>query len=250
MNALPQVDNRAPVSHGHVSKFCAGAHSASFGRSAGGGGFCSRVCRLWSCCYAAKSERVRKNVARRLDRMQSIRPADLARRVRYEMPRVFPWFRWCVYGSMPSRSDFQSYGEWLEFRREVVATTAAAVDSGASVHFPIESSGKARVWRNAVAALGVVVRRSSQVRSVRALLRSQDPRSWVVVAPGRTIHAGGVRRSVVRENVQYAREVAKEVRAAGQTCVVCPAVSGVRKCGECRACSSAAVDVVLFPFHG
>lgn len=248
MIALPQVDHRAPVSHGQIAKFCAASHAASFGPSAGQGGFCSRSCRLWDCCYAAKSERRRPNVRRSLARLRSLSPIEIARRTRYEMPRRFSWFRWCVAGSIPERSDFGSGAEWSEFRAEVRETTAAAVDSGADVHFPVETAQKARTWRGVLRGLGVVVRRSAQVQTVRALLRSRDHRSWVVVAPGRTIHAGGVRRSVVAENRAYAFRVAEQVRAAGQTCVVCPYPS--RKCGECRACASPAVDVVLYPFHG
>lgn len=253
MKSLPIIERVGePVSHGSVSKMVKDSHAVSFGRS-GEFGFCWEGCRLWRACYACKLERIRANLRRKLDRVGKFHPVAVARAALHEMPRRFSWLRFFVHGSSPTRHDFETVGEWRAFVAAVVDAVREGVKAGASVHFPLESPGKCRTWRAAFRAAGlpVVVRRSVQSDEA-GLVRAKDPRSFVVVAPGNSIHEGGVQRKQVAQNRSEAVAMAERVRASGSTCVVCPFGSRPEslKCGQCLACADKRVDVVLYPFHG
>lgn len=253
MKSLPIIERVGePVAHGSVSKMVKDSHAVSFGRSAAFG-YCWKGCRAWDGCYAAKLERIRAALREKLERVANHHPVAVAESALHEMPRRFSWFRLCVHGSVPRRQDFKSRAEWLRFVAAVVKLCREALKSGAGVHFPLESPGKCRTWRAAFRAAGlpVVVRRSVQSDEA-GLIRAKDPRSFVVVAPGNSIHAGGVRREQVAQNRAEAVAMAERVRASGSTCVVCPFGSrpDSLKCGQCTACSDSRVDVVLYPLHG
>jgi hypothetical protein len=253
MKTLPVIERVGePVAHGSVSKMVKDSHAVSFGRSSVFG-YCWEGCRLHDGCYAGKLERIRTALRAKLERVASFHPVTVAEAALHEMPRRFSWFRLCVHGSVPRRQDFASRGEWLRFVAAVVRLCREALKSGADVHFPLESPAKCRTWRAAFRAAGlpVVVRRSVQSDEA-GLIRAKDPRSFVVVADGQTIHAGGVRREQVAQNRAEAVAMAERVRASGSSCVVCPFGSRPEslKCGQCTACSDSRVDVVLYPLHG
>jgi len=123
-----------------------------------------------------------------------------------------------------------------------------AQSAGAKWHVPVETPGKARTYRAALAGLGVVVRRTSQARSVRELIATaHDSCSWIVTAI--PFHGGAVTKKQKQENIDLAFEVAGDLRDAGKTAGVCPAIWSHSKCGQCTMCADDRVDVVLYPFH-
>jgi len=155
--------------------------------------------------------------------------------------------RWSVSAGVPMREDFATVESWREFRAAFRAANVQAVESGADVHLPTESVRKARVLRRLLAGVGVVVRRSVQSTRVSDLLRARDHRAFTVYAPGHKVTAGQVGKLQKRANIAAAHDLAREVRASGSSCVVCPYSASGRLCGDCRACASDRVDVVLFP---
>jgi hypothetical protein len=97
-------------------------------------------------------------------------------------------------------------------------------------------------------SMDVVVRRSEQSDDINTVIDGQDCRSWV--ASSAPLHKTCVTKDQIAGNTEYAQSCAKRARAAGVSTVVCPAVIGDSHCGECVACASPLVDLVIYPFHG
>ena len=155
------------------------------------------------------------------------------------------WARLAVDGSLPRRKDL-GHG-WAGFAARLRKLVTQATKLGAAWHVPVESMAKARLYRQALKGLGVVVRRTSQAATLSQVIKESDPRAWVVS----TVELNGqpINRPKLEENIKAAKAAADEIRRKGQTAVVCPATASDSKCGKCTACSSAAVDVILYPLH-
>jgi len=209
---------------------------------------CDSRCRLLELCYAVRLERIYKTLNAKLSRHHRIGAIDLvAQALEALKDKPLKWARLSVDGSLPKRGQF-SREQWSIFSRLLRELVQRAIDLGASWHIPVESRSKARSYRAALKDLPVVVRRSDQSRTIAGLLKSDDCRSWVAVAD--ELHSGCVTQDEKNRNTAYARQCAAQCRAAGQTAVVCPAVAGSSHCGDCTACASGLVDIVLYPFHG
>jgi len=240
MIALPQV------AHKSNKKLCAGSFAVSFGES--GGRYCDDECRhKCGSCYFMRLQTARPNVRSSMQRVEDLGPVATIRAAIATMPRRFSWMRWSVSAGVPMREDFATVESWREFRREFRRANQQAIESGADVHLPTESARKARILRRMLSGLGVVVRRSVQSARVSDLLRARDHRAFTVYASGHKVTAGPVGKLQKRSNIAAAHDLARQVRAAGSSCVVCPFSSSGRLCGDCRACASDRVDVVLFP---
>lgn len=237
----PNQQGESVTIHKKVSKLIDDSYSASFGNSGGRGvSFCDASCRLWKLCYASKLETLRANVRNSLANALKAGAIPLLQSIMDKMPRRFAWMRWSVFGSIPSSSDLGD--KWPRFAAMFREANEMALESGAEVHLPVESKAKAKELRDVLSGLPIVVRRSDQSETVDGMLKATDPRSYVVGdIKFRPSEADKAR------NLELATKAAKRVRATGQTAVVCPYPR--LKCGQCRACASPCVDVVIYPYH-
>jgi hypothetical protein len=224
----------------------------SFSRSADNGkegaSNCDASCKLWEVCYASRMERIYKSLDSKLRRHFELGPVGvLVRAIADIKPVPIRWARISIDGSVPSiaRMNKKTARAFVRLLREFIRAVQAL---GASVHLPVESLPKARDYREALEGTGVVVRRTDQSDTIEECLRSNDHRAFVVAKNG--IHNGCVTKAEKQANIEYARECAQKARDAGQTCVDCPAISGSSLCGQCKACASPLVDLVIYAFHG
>ena len=226
------------------SKAVPDSFGLSFSESAGSA--CDH-CRVLKSCYAAKMETRYKSLGAKLKEHEAIGPEAVLEKAGRQMPDLgrLRWARLAVDGSLPRRKDLGP--AWAGFAARLRKLVAQATKLGAAWHIPVESMSKARLYRQALKGLGVVVRRTSQAESLAQVIKESDPRAWVVS----TVELNGqpITKPKLKENIKAAQSAADEIRQAGQTAVVCPAVAGDSKCGKCTACSSAAVDVILYPLH-
>jgi len=159
--------------------------------------------------------------------------------------RFIPWARLSVDGALPAKSDMEPK-RWKVYVRKLRELVAKCSARGAKWHIPVETMGKARTYRKELRGLGVVVRRSSQARTVKKLLSENDTRSWIAATE---IHKGCVNNSEKARNVELAQSVATEARKHNISAVVCPAITSDSQCGKCTACSNESVQLVVYPFH-
>lgn len=204
------------------------------------------ACRLWECCYASRLERRYGELREKLRKHYRNGPIWVVNRAIAQLPdKPIRWARLSVDGSLPRLGSMPAKRRriFVDRLRELVAKATAL---GAKWHIPVESMNKARSYRAALRGLGVVVRRTSQARTLRELLQSRDHVSWAVAE---RIHNACVRKGETRRNTALAFAYAREIRSNGRSCVVCPAIASNAKCGSCTACADSRVDVVLYPFH-
>lgn len=224
----------------------------SFSRSAGTKkerSNCDPSCKLWKACYASRIERVYKSLDAKLRRHYEMGPVGvLVRAIADLKPAPIRWARFSVDGSMPKLSTLPRNTRAV-FRRLLREFIVQAQALGADWHIPVESVDKAREYRAALSGLGVTVRRTSQRDTLAQVLQSKDPRAWVCADPSTGIHNGCVTKSEEARNIEFVHECASVARAAGQSCAVCPAIWRDSKCGDCRACASGLVDLIIYPFH-
>lgn len=242
MKSLPVVSH--PVEHKAVGKLCRGSFAVSFGLS--GGRLCDDVCahKQNGSCYFERIQ-WRPSVSAAMARNENLGPLAVVESAAARMPRVFPWLRWSVSAGVPMPEHFSSSQDWRRFRKRFRAANVQAVKAGADVHLPVESMRKARAYRSILAGSGVVVRRSVQSSRLADLLKARDHRA--VTASVTPLGKGGRKKGSKADNIAEAHRLAALVRASGQTGVVCPFPISGRLCGDCRACASPAVDVVIFP---
>jgi len=203
-------------------------------------------CRLWKACYASRLERIYKDLRLKLRRHFRNGGTWVVNRAIAQMgDSPIRWARMSVDGSLPNRWRFNAR-EWSMFVKRLRVLVRAAMERGAKWHVPVESSGKARSYRVALEGLGVVVRRTSQSARFGAVLRQDDHRAWVVAE---RIHKGHVSSAEKKRNVCEAYRLAKVAREAGVSTVVCGAIAGDTKCGQCTACAEPLVELILYPFH-
>jgi len=231
---------------GEFGKALSGSHSLNFARS--GGKNCDPRCSHYGTdCYAERCEirPDRAELAAKLARHESTDPAELTRRARYEIGRELsrgiraPWFRISTNGSVPSRPSRRFA---LELRRLLAYLRLNQIP----VHFPVETSDKARTYRRVVQGL-CVVRESCQTEA-----------RWLNAAGPVSISGGSAEMSRI-ERVNESKRLCRERSArTGRKCIVCPAVasryvhqnvpSDKAKCGNCTACANPFIDVV-YPKH-
>lgn len=231
---------------GTYGKAIAGSVSCNFGVS--GGSNCHGGCPYkGSLCYAKNTEKRfdRRELRAKLARHEHTSPVDILRRAKQEVwSRLsrgvnVPWFRFSTNGSLPTHPS-------KAFRAELRSLLGFLRANDVPVHLPIETAGKARMYRRIVCGRAVV--RESCVSETR-----------FVVASGAVSYVAGTREMTRLERVTEARELCRaRTEVAGRKCIVCPAVaarylngnkpSDKAKCGNCTACASASVDVV-YPLH-
>jgi hypothetical protein len=212
----------------------------SFGIS--GGKHCEISCiHLKKDCYAKKVENYRKNsVGAKQARHENIHPTNLCHLATYEVSTIddgnLDWFRFSTFGSVPKKQINKGKG-FQNAIRGLVKAVKAKLSNPKNIHFPVESFNKARDYRNILKGLGVVVRQSLQSRKE---LKDYKGQASIVI---------GDWSQTPKQRAAEARQVASEQRDKGKTAVVCPAVVSTSKCGQCTACSSKSVDIVLYPLH-
>jgi len=142
-----------------------------------------------------------------------------------------PWIRFSAFGSIPAPN------QWSDADRENLRIIADALDHR-RVHFPVETTEKAE----ALKALGFHPRVSDG--------QANDTNGQVSrVVMGHVVVTGAMPKDRAREVSAPAFEEAKRIRATGKSAVVCPAIVGNNKCGQCKACGANGADVVIYPRH-
>lgn len=195
--------------------------------------------------------------------------AELERESLYDRaPR--PWFRFSTDGSVPSRRKALSDSQFV--RRLVAFVDFLNARNGRGrIHFPVETAAKARFYRE-ILGDRCVVRESLQTPRMDAatIAAHPIPSGPVSFTAGEDAPAGPGRR--LRVLAAATTAAAAWAERTGRKTIVCPAVRvsflsrlkafrrgrsadeiaawrGNAKCGSCRACALAHVDVV-YPAHG
>lgn len=187
-------------------------------------------------CYAAKLEAFRKQLREKLERHESLGPAAIVEaallelRQRLAMGGRVDFLRFCSFGPFPRPSDCSE-----EFIEGLRALLVFCNQQGIAVHFPVESSTKAKFYGEAVGDL-VTVRQTVMTLPTFNIKRSP------------CAFTAGERGKSKAENIKQAKRAAEKHRTqTGRKTVVCPAESSDSpraKCGLCDACAKPHIDVV------
>lgn len=194
---------------------------------------------------------------------------ELEREALYDLaPR--PWLRISTAGSLPGRKKALRDSRFVPRFRGLLEFFQKRSGTG-RVHLPVESAAKARFYREIVGDL-VTVRESLQTPRMtpETIAAHPIPAGPVSFTAGETEPAGPGRR--LRVLAAAAAAAAAWARRTGRKTIVCPAVRvsflsrlksfqrgrskseieqwrAGAKCGSCRACALAHIDVV-YPAHG
>lgn len=213
---------------GTFSKGVTGAIALNFAPS--GGAFCSDSCpHKAGDCYAIRLEKVRPTIAASGLRKQSDHVGHLAYLAYADWvnPTV-PWIRFSAFGSVPPNPEENA---------DLWRTLASKLDPVRDrVHFPVETAEKYINYQS----LGFSPRLSLQTDSVVSAVTAVEDGLRVSMVP---------RGETKKAAISAAEVKAADIRSAGKTAVVCPAITKGSKCGACKACASFDVDVVLYPEH-
>jgi hypothetical protein len=217
---------------GSFGKGVKGSYHLSFGMSAGKHCLTSCVHYLKD-CYAQKTERFRSALGRKQERHENTHPTLLVNKAIMEVQNSktpIPWFRFSSFGSAPNKPTARGKGFIAAMVR------LASLLDPRTTHFPVESKTKAEFYRRILPAF--TIRESLQSKN---RLQDFDKQCSIVV---------GKWEQTPKERADVARATAKDIkRTRGKTAVVCPAVVSDSKCGQCRACASPLVDLVVYPLH-
>ena len=230
-------------------------------------------------CYAAILEKRhdRAQLRDKLARHERLPASVIAQRAQHELEREAlygkaprPWVRFSTDGSLPSRKKALSDSRFVRSFRALVAYVASR--SGRDrIHIPVESAAKARFYREIVGDIATV-RESLQTANMcpETIAAHRIPDGPVSFTAGETEPAGPNRR--LRVLAAAAAAAAAWAQHTGRKTIVCPAVRvsflsrlkayqrgrtktevaewrAGAKCGSCRACALAHIDVV-YPAHG
>ncbi len=241
-SALATTAPKWSPSLGEFSKGVTGSVTLNFSES--GGDHCDPSCMALQLgvCYAVGVERLKPSVQTSGERKRQMGFAALCRAYAAKLAKLsaksggepLPWVRISSFGSVPNRPLLAD---------EVAAFVGMvrAIPAGTPIHFPVETAEKAARFRAIAHAFNLpyTVRESLQNDSAPA-----GPASRVVYgAPGTT----------KRERLEAAIAIAKASKGSAR---VCPAIASTIlksprkiKCGECKLCSRADVETVLYPQH-
>lgn len=237
-----------PEQLGRFSKGNENSYSANFSES--GGENCSDRCRLKKrttddngMCYAVKIEKIYPNVKAANVAKRKLSPTQICNKIRLQIRslRNF-WLRFSALGSLPMIAKAKrTHGFESAFKSLIVE----AEQAGAKIHLPIEETKKAAYYQDLISEVSgkTVVRESCQ--SKHRLMRAKNHRSFVV----------GDKGTPMSQRIDESRKLAADLRAKGESAVVCPAIkprnhTGRKaKCGDCTACSQSDVKVVIYPLH-
>jgi hypothetical protein len=219
---------------GTFSKGARGSVALNFAPS--GAANCDPMCPHYKgACYALRAERSgrRDNLVAKLIRHYKRGLRFVCNEARAELALLgsVPWFRFSAFGSVPNRIGALQ----LDALRALIALAQA---KGARVHFPVETERKARYYRKRLGDL-VCVRESATNKA--RFLDATTATSFVV----------GTLDVPMSARIAEALSVAKEKRARGRACALCPAITSRAReihCGECTLCANDKVDII-YPCH-
>jgi hypothetical protein len=199
-------------------------------------------------CYAQTAEMRYKGLNAKLLRHYQSGPIWVLNKAIAELADVtrIDWMRYNVDGSLRLPGELPKR-QRKPYRKALRRHAEECLKRGAEkrIHVVVESWNKAQFLRSVFKGLPIVVRRTVQ-GTLKDVMRAKDPVAWVVGEPRR----GCITKKEKMRNLAEAFAIAKRIRAAGKSCVVCGAVCGSTKCGKCLACAIEQVDVVLYAFHG
>ena len=225
---------------GEFSKGIPGSVTLNFSES--GGDNCDPSCMALQLgvCYAVQVEQIKPSVQVSGERKRNLGFSALCRAYASKLRKLaaknsgapLPWVRISSFGSVPNRPLLAD---------EVAAFVAMvrAIPSGTPIHFPVETAEKAARFRAIAHAFNLPY-------TVRESLQSDAP---PVGPASRIVYCEGTKRDRLAAAVAIAK-------ASKGTARVCPAIASTIlksphkvKCGECKLCSRADVETVLYPQH-
>lgn len=230
-------------------------------------------------CYAAVVEQRsdRQQLADKLERHEQLPSSMVVGRALIELEREAlydhaprPWYRFSTNGSVPGKRKALRDRQFLPRLRQLLEFANKRSGSG-RVHFPVESAEKAAFYREQIGDL-VTVRESLQTPDMtpERIAAHPIPAGAVSFTAGESVPAGANKRLRILDAASAA--AAAWAKRTGRKTIVCPAVRvsflsrlkayargrskaeiadwrNSAKCGSCRACALAHVDVV-YPAHG
>jgi len=230
---------------GTFGKGVEGSKSINFSDSASEN--CSNRCKLKNNgCYAERIEKIYSAAKKSGISKKKLGPVQICNKAITELrySRNIPWVRFSVLGSLPMIAKANKAKGFKESFNNLLSEIELAVEGNTleRVHIPVETKEKAEYYQK-LSNNRATIRQSCQ--SLEQVFETSGHRSGVV----------GEKGTPMKERIQKCHEVAKKLREKGNKTVVCGAVREKnykgRKtgCGECKACGSRAVDVVLYPLH-
>lgn len=185
-------------------------------------------------CYAERGpELLYKNYTAKLIKHERKSASRLNEEALLEVKKLnLEWFRFSVSGSIHEKRITPKFQKTLRELCQYLVST------GCYIHFPVESPRKAAKIRKALKGLPITVRRTVQ-STLKDVAAAKDSVAFVI----------GTNKWQKDKNKRDCIEAAQTLRKGGKRTVICPAVIGSAKCGECTACADPSVDVVLYPLH-
>lgn len=225
---------------GSFSKAVPDAVAINFAPSSGVN--CSDTCKVkHQGCYARNTETRKPSIHVSLERKAQDQTGYLHNLTKpHTLIKLHhaPWIRFSVFGSVPPAARL------TETDRKHLIMLAGFCDPE-TTHLPVETLAKVRTYQK----LGFFPRLSlgpnPSTRRIRNMLKLGIPISLIVdpmhQAPGWTDHAKTL-----------AKLTARKLRKIYQKKIlVCPAIIGSAKCGQCKACNGlpSSPNIIIYPKH-
>ena len=224
---------------GTFSKGNETARSINFSES--GGENCSGRCpHKGNSCYAERVEKLYPSAKKSGIAKRKMGAVQILNRATMEIRTLRNvWLRVSVLGSLPKISQAKrEKGFAVAFENFLKAVK----ESGSKIHIPVEDYEKASFYTE-LAGNWAVIRESC------------FSKKRVLETPNKASHVIGEKGTPMQTRIDQCHDFARTIRKTGKTAIVCAAVKPRNytgrpvKCGDCTACSSEKVDVVLYPLH-
>lgn len=224
---------------------CGNEFSASLSLTISGGKACDDGCKAkGKYCYAQALEKQYPALYRKMKRRQAD-PVRALNRGTLAIRRLRNYFiRLGKLGTLLPPAEARKHGGYLTALRLFVLENVKADNE---FQLFVESPAKAKFYRSLFKQWGApyVVRESLQSLASVQRRKAGQQTSYIV----------GEDLTGYAPRIAEAHRLADTERAKGKTVVVCGKVRASkdprpkRKCGDCTACCSPVVDLILFPKH-
>lgn len=208
----------------------------------GSGEFCSKTCPfnlngdVWKegmpACYTEGPQKMYKNLIPFLDKHQENFTGFLyGILANMDKLKKAPWVRFSSFGSFPEQDQLNENHRNL--LQEIAHQLRDQIEAG-KVHFPVETITKYHTYSK----LGF-----------RARLSLATNQEQYETASRRACVVGSLKDHMTTR-INQAKAKAKDLMKQGVKAIVCPAVGNKKiKCGNCTACGSDKVEMVVYPVH-
>lgn len=225
---------------GSFSKAVPDAVAINFAPSSGVN--CSDTCKVKQAgCYARNTEARKPSIHVSLERKARDQGGYLRKLTKpHTLVKLHhaPWIRFSVFGSVPPATRL------TETDRKHLTMLAGFCDPE-KTHLPVETLAKVRTYQELGFAPRLSLGPNPATRRIRNMVKLGIPISLIVdpmhQKPGWTEQAKIL-----------AKQTARKLRKIYQgKILVCPAIIGSAKCGECKACNGlpGSPNIIIYPKH-